>query len=228
MDFIEALEKEFMAQANTEQSIAMQAYMKNNFLFFGVPMPQRRAILKSVSAAHSDTIKANVRTLALGLYEKPQREFHYCAIELLIQNCSKTLLVADLQWIEKLLLTHSWWDTVDTISKYLLGRYLAQFPEQRTAVIEKFVNSSNVWLKRSAILFQLEYKNNTHFSILESVSESLKHSNEFFIQKAIGWALREYGKYEPILVQQFVWNTHLKPLSQKEALKNIVKQKNES
>ncbi|OAZ05113.1 DNA alkylation repair protein [Flavobacterium succinicans] len=225
MDFITALEKEFTALANTAQSMAMEAYMKNNFQFFGIPMPQRRVILKSVSAAHSDSIKTNTRTLAFQLYEKPQREFHYCALELLIQNCSKKLVLDDIHWIEKLLLTHSWWDSVDTISKYLLGRYLVQFPEQKNKVIENFSKSSNIWLNRSTLLFQLDYKKNTNFSILEAVCEHFKESNEFFIQKAMGWALREYSKINPIAVQNYVLSTNLKPLSKKEALRIIEKQK---
>lgn len=224
MDFITALEKEFKAQANTAQSMAMQAYMKNNFPFFGIPMPQRRAILKSVSITYSAEIKANARSLALQLYEKPQREFHYCAIELLIQNC-KSLVIDDIQWIEQLLLTYSWWDTVDTISKYLLGSYLVQFPEKTNMVIEKFSNASNIWLNRSTLLFQLDYKKNTNFSILEGLCEYFKNSNEFFIQKAIGWTLREYGKINPRIVQKYVASTNLKPLSKKEALRIIEKQK---
>lgn len=224
MDFITALEKEFIAQADTAQSMAMQAYMKNHFPFFGIAMPQRRAILKSVSTEYSDNIKANARALAFQLYEKPQREFHYCAIELLIQNC-KSLVIDDIQWIEQLLLTYSWWDTVDTISKYLLGRYLVQFPEKTNMVIEKFSNASNIWLNRSTLLFQLDYKKNTNFTILEAVCDHFKQSNEFFIQKAMGWALREYSKTNPIAVQNYVISTNLKPLSKKEALRIIEKQK---
>ncbi|VXB60581.1 DNA-7-methylguanine glycosylase [Flavobacterium sp. 9R] len=225
MDFITALEKEFIAKANTAQSSAMEAYMKNHFPFFGIAMPQRRAILKSVSAEFSDEIKVNARALAFQLYEKPQREFHYCAIELLLQHCSKKLQKDDIHWIEQLLLTYSWWDSVDTISKYLLGRYLVQFPEQTNKVIEKFSNASNIWLNRSTLLFQLDYKKNTNFTILEAVCEHFKESNEFFIQKAMGWALREYSKINPIAVQNYVINTNLKPLSTKEALRIIEKQK---
>lgn len=224
MDFITALEKEFIAKSDTAQSMAMAAYMKNHFQFFGIPMPQRRAILKSVSKIYSDDINSNARALALQLYEKPQREFHYCAIELLIQNC-KRLVIDDIQWIEQLLLTYSWWDTVDTISKYLLGRYLVQFPEQTDIVIEKFSNASNIWLNRSTLLFQLDYKKNTNFTILEAVCEHFKESNEFFILKAMGWALREYSKINPIAVQNYVMNTNLKPLSKKEALRIIEKHK---
>ena len=142
----------------------------------------------------------------------------------MIQNC-KSLVIDDIQWIEQLLLTYSWWDTVDTISKYLLGRYLVQFPEKTNMVIEKFSNASNIWLNRSTLLFQLDYKKNTNFTILEAVCDHFKQSNEFFIQKAMGWALREYSKTNPIAVQNYVISTNLKPLSKKEALRIIEKQK---
>ena len=88
-------------------------------------------------------------------------------------------------------------------------------------VIERFSNSENMWLNRSVILFQLGYKQKTNFDLLKSECEKHKNSNEFFIQKAIGWALREYGKTNPEAVRNFVNSTNLKTLSKKEALKNI-------
>ncbi|MGL5113186.1 MAG: DNA alkylation repair protein [Flavobacterium sp.] len=227
MDFISELEKVFIAHANSEKRMAMQAYMKNNFVFIGLPMPQRRALLKSVANKYSDTLQSNARNIALTLFEKPQREFHYCAIEILVKNISKNLVIDDISWIEKLLITHSWWDTVDTISKFLLGRYLAQFPEQSDAVIEKFSNSPTIWLNRSVLLFQLEYKENTNFNILKAACERFKNSHAFFIQKAIGWSLREFSKCNPEAVLHYVNTANLKPLSNKEALKTIEKQKNE-
>ena len=127
----------------------------------------------------------------------------------------------DIQLIEKLIITNSWWDSVDTIAKNILGEYLLEYPLETKKVIERFSNSENMWLKRSAILFQLGYKQKTNFDMLKSECEKHKNSNEFFIQKAIGWALREYGKTNPEAVRNFVASTNLKPLSKKEALKNI-------
>jgi 3-methyladenine DNA glycosylase AlkD len=120
-----------------------------------------------------------------------------------------------------LIITNSWWDSVDFLAKYLLGNYLLQFPEETDSVILKFSNSENMWLNRSAILFQLGYKEKTNFDVLKSVCEKHKTSTEFFIQKAIGWALREYAKTNPETVRNFVSNFNLKKLSEKEALKNI-------
>jgi 3-methyladenine DNA glycosylase AlkD len=128
----------------------------------------------------------------------------------------------DIQLIEKLITTNSWWDTVDTIAKNILGEYLLEYPLETENVIERFSNSDNMWLNRSAILFQLGYKQKTNFELLQSECEKHKNSNEFFIQKAIGWALREYTKTNPEMVRNYVANTNLKKLSQKEALKHIL------
>jgi 3-methyladenine DNA glycosylase AlkD len=106
------------------------------------------------------------------------------------------------------------------LAKYGLGNYLLQFPDEKYKVIESFSNSDNMWLNRSAILFQLDYKKETDFDLLASVCEQHKSSNEFFIQKAIGWALRDYSRFNPSGVLAYVHSTNLKPLSQREALRN--------
>lgn len=223
MDFTTELEKTFLLHADSEKSIAMAKYMKNHFVFFGIPSPLRKTILQNLLKNHKDEIHRDGKTIALQLYQKPQREFHYCAIELLIKHTKKNFQREDAIWIEEMLLTHSWWDSVDPISKYLLGGYLNQFPDQTDRIIDKFSNSPNMWLNRSCILFQLGYKKNTNFKQMKYLCDLFKNSNAFFIQKAIGWALREYAKTAPEEVKAYVKNTTLKPLSQREALKNIEK-----
>jgi 3-methyladenine DNA glycosylase AlkD len=146
---------------------------------------------------------------------------HYCAIEILIKNLKNNYIKDDIQLIEKLITTNSWWDSVDFLAKYLLGNYLLQFPEETDSVILKLSSSENMWLNRSAILFQLGYKEKTNFDVLKLVCEKHKMSTEFFIQKAIGWALREYAKTDPQAVRDFVSSSNLKKLSEKEALKNM-------
>ena len=148
-----------------------------------------------------------------------EREFHQTAIDLLVKEFKKNFVLEDIQLIEKLIITNSWWDSVDTIAKYILGGYLLQFPSETLKVIERFSNSENMWLNRSAILFQLSYKEKTNFEILKSECEKHKGSKEFFIQKAIGWALRDYSRFNPNGVKEYVNSTNLKPLSRREALR---------
>ena len=197
MSFIIELETAFEQRRNNDNATPMEKYMKNHFSFFGLKTDERRAVFKDILKQNKEEIETNSRVIAAELYLKKEREFHYCAIEILIQILKNKYKKKDIHLIEKLLVTNSWWDSVDTISKYILGQYLLEFPNETFTVIGRFSNSKNMWLNRSAILFQLGYKQKTNSYIL--FSECIKHaqSNEFFIQKAIGWALREYGKTNP-------------------------------
>jgi 3-methyladenine DNA glycosylase AlkD len=222
MDFISQLEAAFNQNKNEENAFQMKKYMKDLFSFYGIKTTERRAIFHDLLKSYKQEISENYREIALTLFKKEYRELHYCGIEILIKNLKKNYRIDDIKLIETFLITNSWWDSVDTISKYLLGQYLIEFPNETEKVIERFSNSENKWLNRSAILFQLGYKKNTNYELL--FSECVKHSQskEFFIQKAIGWALREYGSVNPGLVLNFVNNTDLKPLSRKEAIRKLI------
>jgi len=195
--------------------------MKNNFDFLGIKTYERRSIFKANYEKYKTEIKADFRNIGWELFNKNEREFHQCAIDLLVKELKKNYVLEDIKLIEKLIITNSWWDSVDVVAKYLLGGYLQQFPNETYAVIERFSNPENMWLNRTAIIFQLSYKEKTNFEILKSECEKHKESNEFFIQKAIGWALRDYSRFNPIGVKNFVNATNLKPLSKREALRNI-------
>jgi 3-methyladenine DNA glycosylase AlkD len=221
MSFSYELEKAFNESSNTENAASMTKYMKNNFQFFGIKTEERRRIFKNIWTENKKEVSENTREIALSLYSKKERELHYCAIEILIKNLKNNYIKEDILLIEKLITTNSWWDSVDFLAKYLLGNYLLQFPEETNSVTLKFSTSENMWLNRSAILFQLGYKEKTNFDLLKLVCEKHKMSTEFFIQKAIGWALREYAKTNPEAVRNFVSNSNFKKLSEKEALKNL-------
>jgi 3-methyladenine DNA glycosylase AlkD len=222
MDFISQLEAAFNQNKNVENAFQMKKYMKDLFSFYGIKTTERRAVFHELLKSNQQEISENYRAIALILLNKEYRELHYCGIEILIKNLKKSYRKDDIKLIETFLTTNSWWDSVDTISKYLLGQYLIEFPNETEKVIERFSNSNNMWLNRSAIIFQLGYKKNTNYELL--FSECVKHSQskEFFIQKAIGWALREYGSVNPGLVLNFVNNTDLKPLSRKEAIRKLI------
>ncbi len=220
MNFIPSLETAFEEKSNPENAFAMAKYMRNHFSFFGIKTTERRLIFKKIEKENQQEVSENAREIAMQLFAKKQRELHYCAIEILIKQLKGNYKKEDIKLIEKFLITHSWWDSVDTISKYILGEYLLEFPSETQKVVERFSNSENRWLNRSTILFQLGYKQKTNFELLQSQCEKHKISSEFFIQKAIGWALREYAKTNPEAVLNYVNQTNLKPLSKKEALKN--------
>ena len=223
MSFISQLEAAFDQKRNEGNAIQMKKYMKNLFSFYGIKTDERRAVFHDLLKSNEQEISQNYREIALTLLKKEFRELHYCGIEILIKNLKKNYQKDDIKLIETFLVTNSWWDSVDTISKYLLGQYLIEFPNETEKVIERFSNSENMWLNRSAILFQLGYKKKTNYELL--FSECVKHSQskEFFIQKAIGWALRDYSRFNPNGVRNYVNSTNLKPLSQREALRLILK-----
>ncbi|MFM7017820.1 DNA alkylation repair protein [Flavobacterium sp.] len=221
MGFCNELEKVFRENANREMAIPMENYMKNNFLYLGIKTDARRALMLQVYNNNKAEVKTHYREICWELFNKKEREFHICAIDLIQKEIKKNYQLEDQVLIEKLLVTHSWWDSVDTIAKYLLGGYLLQFPGELYAIIERFSNSENRWLNRSAIIFQLSYKEKTDFDLLKSECEKHKDSKEFFIQKAIGWALRDYSRFNPKGVLDFVNSTNLKPLSVREAIRNI-------
>lgn len=151
----------------------------------------------------------------------PEREYQYCAVDMLVKHWPKHFVQQDIELIEYFIVTKSWWDSVDPLAKYVLGGYLKQFPDETDQVVERFAKSGNMWMNRSAILFQLGYKKETDAALLFSLCDNFSYSKEFFIQKAIGWALREYAKTNANTVREFVNTANLKPLSVREALKNI-------
>jgi 3-methyladenine DNA glycosylase AlkD len=131
------------------------------------------------------------------------------------------ILLEDYNFIEFLLTNHSWWDSVDTLASNYLGRYLRLFPEQREVVIKSWRKSENMWLRRSCLIFQLRYKSQTNFELLKSLIFEFMHEKEFFIQKAIGWSLREYAKTNPVSVRNFVEESGIQGLAKREALKHF-------
>lgn len=220
MSLSNSLCQKLKSNENQEYKPKMEAYMKNNFVFFGINSPLRKTILKNFIAENKVEIYQNFRQIAEELYQLPERECHYCAIEIMNFGFKNDIQESDIFLIKKLITIHSWWDSVDSIAPHLLGKYLKKFPEKKLEILNDFSNIDNLWLNRSAIIFQLLYKKEVEEDLLFSMCEKFSHSKEFFIQKAIGWALRNYAKVNPNTVKNFVNIQNLKPLSVREALKH--------
>lgn len=221
MTFTEELLYELEKNSSIENAIPMENYMKNNFKFLGIKTEPRRTILKNILFKYYTEVQENYRKIALELYASKFREVHQCAIDLVLRFIKKDFKREDKFFLESLLIQNSWWDSVDTIAKYGIGGYLKVFPDEKFSLIEKFSNSDNLWLNRTAIIFQLGFKRETDFELLKAECLKNSNSNEFFIQKAMGWALRDYGATNPQAVLQFVKENNFKPLTVKEALRKI-------
>jgi len=221
-NFINALENTFKENQNNDIALQQAKYMKNHFEFFGLKSPVRKKLSRTFLVKKYLPPKKELNAYIKILWEKAQREYQYFAMEFAFKYV-KQLEVSDIELFEYMITTKSWWDSIDFIAPNLLGAYMKAFPEKRDAIIEKWLNSNNIWLQRSCILFQLKYKQDLDTVFLEYIINSLLGSKEFFINKAIGWVLREYGKTNPEWVLAFAEKTTLSNLSRKEGLRIILK-----
>ncbi|WP_298480092.1 DNA alkylation repair protein [uncultured Maribacter sp.] len=216
--YLETLTKEFEHYKNAEIALQQKAYVRNQFEYFGLKTAVRRGIQKPFLVKEYLPLHSELKNIIEMLWEKPQREFQHFGQELVFKYV-KRLEIKDIALFEFMIINKSWWDTVDFIAVKLLGAFFKIFPEQRKKYIEKWLLSNNIWLKRSALLFQLKYKDQIDTKLLSKVVLFLLGSKEFFINKAIGWVLREYSRTNPTWVVRFVETTELNPLSRREALR---------
>lgn len=198
----------------------MIKYMKEHFDFYGIRSPKRKELFREVLKANGLPPQEMFVSTVLDLMNHPKREMNYCAIDLAIKGQKKYSQPSDIVWIKEMIITRSWWDTVDGIAPNILGQFILSYPNQRDAIVEDFMQSDNMWLQRSCLLFQLKYKQHTDQELLFSLCKQLSSSKEFFIQKAIGWALRQHAYLERDAVYTFVDKQSLAKLSTREALKH--------
>jgi len=212
--------EKFEANRNTEQAGPMVAYLKNQFPFLGIKSPLRKVLLKEQFSEFSLPELEQLFVEVWKLYNLPEREYQYAAIAL-IDKSKKQLSIHDLPFLKQLIESKSWWDSVDSIAPSLVGHTVKIDREYGERVMLDWSLSDNMWTNRSAILHQLKFKKETDANLLFTIIQQHSSSNEFFIQKSIGWALREFAKTDPDCVKSFVEKHPLKPLSKREALKHF-------
>ena len=220
MDFVTQLETDFRQQADRNIAVNQEAYLQNQFELYGLPTPLRKEIQKPFLLKENLPNKKELPHIITELWSKPQREFQYFAIDL-NRKYLKKIEFQDIELFELMITNKSWWDTVDLIATNLVGGYFKLFPEQIIPVTKKWMNSDNMWLQRTCLIFQLKYKEEIDTDLLTDYILQLKDTKEFFINKAIGWILREYTRKNPEWVIDFVNKYELSNLSKREALKLI-------
>lgn len=216
--YVQAIVDLFTAHANPEKAEPMKKYMRNLFPYLGIKTPERRALFKQFIAENGLPSMSELEDVVLVLWDLPEREYQYLAIGL-IDKLQKKLPPNSAQLFEQLITTKSWWDTVDSLAGTITGKHFQTYPDIQTQFLPKWRQSNDFWLRRTTILFQLSYKDNTNVDLLFDIIRENSGSKEFFINKAIGWALREYSKTDKTAVINFVNQTDLAPLSHREALK---------
>ena len=218
--YVASLKRLFESNANPTQAGPMKKYMRDQFDYLGIKTPQNAALQKEFFKEHGFPELSALDTVLRDLWTLPQREFQYVAVGLL-GRFQRQIPANFIKTIEYLLVTKSWWDTVDTIAGGPVGVHFQRFPEVREKYLAKWRASDNFWLRRTTILFQLNYKKETDFDLLCEIIRENLDSKEFFINKAIGWSLRQYARVDPKAVTRFVKSTPLHPLSRREAMKHL-------
>lgn len=218
--YVASIKSLFEQNADPTQAASMKKYMRDQFEYLGIKSPQFKALMQEHVAKNGLPPVTDLDVILRELWSLPQREFQYAATSFL-SRFAKDLPAKIIKTIEYMLVTRSWWDTVDTISGGALGVHFRRFPEIREKYLAKWRASENFWLRRATILFQLNYKKETDFDLLCEIIRENLNSKEFFINKAIGWSLRQYARVDPNAVKKFVKSTPLHPLSRREAMKHL-------
>lgn len=220
MSLTQQIIETFQKHSNPENAGAMKKYMKDHFEYYGIKSPIRKEISKEFLKKENLPSKSELFPFIEELWEAEHRELQYLAMEIL-KKYKKKWERGDHDFLEYLITTKSWWDTIDLTAAHFVGSYFQMFPDLIDPVTEKWMMSDNIWLQRSCILYQLSYKEKTDTDRLLKFIIQIKHNKEFFIQKAIGWSLREYAKRNPEWVVEKVEELELVGLAKREALKNL-------
>lgn len=221
--YLQPLVASMNAAADPQTALQMAAYMRDQFPFLGIKSTPRRDILKRFVAEYGLPGREEAADVARALWALPEREHQYNAVDIL-RRLQKKLgpdFVPHLQW---LITTKSWWDTVDGLASWIAGPIFAAYPDAGAAAVSRWRAAEDIWLRRTTLLFQLGYKDKTDVPLLFSLIEENREDSEFFIQKAIGWALREHSKRDATAVRLFVAEKELSPLAEREALKWLQRQ----
>jgi len=221
-EYLQPLKEAFEENANPSKAKQMKAYMRGQYEYFGIASPERRIIFAEHRKKFGLVPEAHTIEIVKTCWLAPEREYQYFAMEML-NKVSRRSKLETIQLYEFMITEKSWWDTIDYIAANLVGSYFKKYPELIHGKTAEWMDSGNIWLQRTCLIFQLKYKNQLDTELLESFILSLKDSKQFFIRKAIGWILREYSKSNPEYVKYFVKNNSLSGLSRVEALKWMAK-----
>ena len=213
------LTESFAAHGDPERGALMAAYMRNQFDFAGIGSPERRRLAKEALAGLRAPTEREVGALARKCWAKPEREFQLFATDVVLpraKHCSPDFLAT-----LRFLVTHkSWWDTVDRLAQ-AVGQLVLAHPEL-AADMDEWIDDDDFWVARVAIIHQLGFRARTDTDRLFGYCARRARDDEFFIRKAIGWALRQYARTDAAAVRAFVAaHPELSGLSRREALRWI-------
>jgi 3-methyladenine DNA glycosylase AlkD len=200
----------------------MQRYMKSATPYLGVRVPIVRKLTRSESKlrpfeSHMDVVDTS-RAL---WYCAHFREERYASIALLDAPSARALRRPELlTTLQEMIVTGAWWDYVDELA-HRIGDLLSEWPAQVRPVLVTWAQHDDRWLRRASIICQLGFRGQLDTDLLTLTIEASANESDFFLRKAIGWALRDYARTDPVWVRSFVTGRRLSPLSRREALKHL-------
>lgn len=219
---VEKVARELHKNADHKKSQPMKKYLRDKFEFFGLSSPVRKSVCKELLKEKLNS--GDTRDFVRLLWTKPEREFQYFAIDYLEKHLeSSTDFEENIQCMKDLIMNKSWWDTVDALASKMVGQLVKQHRDLGKVIMEEWINHENMWLRRTAILHQLSYKEETDEEMLFRFCNLRAAEEEFFIRKAIGWALRQYARTSGSKVKKYLLKHkgELSGLSFKEASKHL-------
>ena len=220
-ELLDRLVRRFDAARQPERAGPAAAYMRDQFPFLGIAAPTQRALGRAVLAGLPAPTEDDLRTVALACWELNEREYQYFACDWLRKHV-QVPGPGVLDTIRTLVTTKSWWDTVDPLATRVVGGLVRRHPSL-AAEMDAWSAEQNLWLVRTAILHQLHYGAETDEERLFDYCSRQASHRDFFVRKAIGWALRQYARVEPAAVTRYVagHRDRLSPLSVREATKHL-------
>lgn len=207
--------------SDPERAVAMRAYMRDQFPYAGIPAPTLRTVERIAFASLPPPGEDDLRAVALACWARPEREFHYAACDYLRRHV-RVAGPGFVPTLRELITTKSWWDTIDPLATRFTGDLVRAHPSL-LAVMDAWVADDDKWLVRTAILHQLHYGSATDTDRLFAYCLLQGLHPDFFVRKAVGWALRHFARTDPEAVREFLAGNRkqLSPLSVREAGKHL-------
>lgn len=194
---------ELKGLADPERARQMAAYMKTDMPLYGVTSPERKLVFRQARNLFPVETPDDYEAAILALWSQPQREAKYVGLGYATEH-RKHIGVEWMALYEKLIVEGAWWDFVDDVAVHAVGRALLGQRSEVTPIVRSWIDSEDLWLRRTAIICQVRHKSETDEALLFDHALACLHETEFFIRKAIGWALRDYSWFEPGAVRKFL------------------------
>ena len=217
----EAIVEAFSSSRDPFRAEGMSAYMKHRFPFLGITSPERRRLVQAAFGGLPRPDERDLKDFAQACWRRAEREYQYAAIDQM-RKATRSLsdgFLTELRW---LIVTKPWWDSCDSLSGTVAGGIVRRFPES-APVMEEWISDQDLWLRRAALLHQLKWKEDCDQERLFRFCMLTMDENDFFIRKAIGWALRQHARTAPGDVTRFLTENRdrLSGLSFREAAKHL-------